>query len=156
MDYLNKAKTVASGLLQNKKFLFILVAVLVFIGLAYYVYVYHISPKLNPAYVPNNEFVQEDGASETAELYLFYTEWCPHCKKAKPIWQKLKEEYDQKQVNGITVYFREVDCDKDEETAEKFGIEGYPTIKLIKGNQIIEYDAKPDYETLVEFLNTSL
>jgi thioredoxin-like negative regulator of GroEL len=54
------------------------------------------------------------------------------------------------------VNFLEVDCDKDTTLAEKFKIKGYPTIKLVNGNQIIEYDAKPDKDTLIQFLTTSL
>jgi len=36
----------------------------------------------------------------------------------------------------------------------KYNVEGYPTIKLIKDGQVIEYDAKPDKPTLVQFFNT--
>jgi thiol-disulfide isomerase/thioredoxin len=152
----NNIQELFSGLLKDKKkLIIILVVIAIFIGLAYYVYTKHVSPKLNPDFVPNNELVQE-GDSNEAELYLFYTEWCPHCKKAKPIWEKLKSEYEGKTINGVIVHFKEVDCDKDEKTADQFNVEGYPTIKLVKDSQVIEYDAKPDYETLVEFLNTSL
>ena len=35
-----------------------------------------------------------------------------------------------------------------------YKIEGYPTIKLVKDNQIIDYDAKPTKATLTQFLNT--
>jgi hypothetical protein len=38
----------------------------------------------------------------------------------------------------------------------QYNIEGFPTIKLLKDGQIIEYDAKPTKETLVQFLNTVL
>lgn len=153
---LGNLQDIFSGLLKDKKKLIIILVVLViFIGLAYYVYNNHVAPKLNPDFVANKELVQEESGSD-AELYLFYTEWCPHCKKAKPIWQKLKSDYEGKTINGVNVYFKEVDCDKDEKTADDFNVEGYPTIKLVKDGQVIEYDAKPDYETLVEFLNTSL
>ena len=36
----------------------------------------------------------------------------------------------------------EIDADKNAEMADKYKVEGYPTIKLVYGNQIIEYDAK--------------
>ena len=38
----------------------------------------------------------------------------------------------------------------------QYNIEGYPTIKLLKDGQIIEYDAKPSKDTLNQFLNTVL
>ena len=73
-----------------------------------------------------------------------------------PVWQNLKSELDGKQMKGVTLSFIEVDCDKESGLAEKYNVQGYPTIKLVKGNQVIEYDAKPAKDTLMEFLNTSL
>ena len=40
--------------------------------------------------------------------------------------------------------------------AIKYNVEGFPTIKLLKDGQVIEYDAKPTKETLTQFLNTVL
>ena len=114
---------------------------------------------LNPKYKPNNEqiFIEND-KNKFVELLFFFTNWCPHCKTAKPVWEELKKEYENKTVNGYKVIFTEIDCT--EETAEvdsmmnKYNVEGYPTIKLLKDGQVIEYDAKPSKDTLVQFLNT--
>jgi hypothetical protein len=59
-------------------------------------------------------------------------------------------------VNGASLHFIEVDCDKDVATSDKFNVKGFPTIKLMKGNQIIEYDAKPSVVNLIEFVNTAM
>ena len=59
-------------------------------------------------------------------------------------------------LNGKTLNFKEVDCEKNESKADQFNIEGYPTIKLVKGNQVIDYDAKPEMKSLTEFLKTSV
>ena len=104
----------------------------------------------------------QDGskANKTAEIMLFSVDWCPHCKTAKPVWDELKTEYQNKTINGYSILFTEINCTT--ETAEiekliaKYKIEGYPTIKLLKDGQIIEYDAKPTKDTLVQFLNTAL
>ena len=72
----------------------------------------------------------------------------------------LKSDYEGKNINGYHIKFTEIDCSS--ETAEvdqmmnKYNVEGYPTIKLLKDGQIIEYDAKPSKDTLVQFLNTVL
>ena len=151
-------KSTTSSLFQNKKVIIIIALCFLLIIIAIYYYYKKIAPSMNPSFVPNKEFVQKgDGTGgNEAEIILFYTEWCPHCKKAKPIWAKLKDKYDGKAINNTIIHFREVDCDKDEATATKYNIEGYPTIKLVKGSQIIEYDAKPEENTLEEFLNTTL
>jgi len=91
-----------------------------------------------------------------ADLYFFYTSWCPHCKTAFPIWNELKQEIGDSGVNGTKIKFIEIDCDKETAVAEKFKVEGYPTIKLVNKKQIIEYDAKPDLDTLKIFLEKSL
>ena len=38
----------------------------------------------------------------------------------------------------------------------EYEVKGFPTIKLVKGKQIIEYDARPNKATLIEFVNSSL
>ena len=142
--------------LSNKRFLVIILLSVLFIGLAVYTYKTYINPK--NGYVANKEFKKEGNANanDNADLYFFYTEWCPHCKKAKPQWKQLKEDVGTNKINGKRVNFIEVDCDKDPATAEKYKVEGYPTIKLLIGNEVIEYDAKPEFSTLKQFLNVSL
>jgi thiol-disulfide isomerase/thioredoxin len=139
----------------NTQFLVILFVVVLFLIAALFVYRRYISSGLKKNFVTNNEFTNE-GAIETADIYFFYTTWCPHCKTAKPIWEDLKSEFAEKKVNGIKINFFEVDCDKDPATTDKFKVKGFPTIKLVKGKQIIEYDAKPSKVNLIEFVNTSL
>ena len=154
---LSDARNRLSKVLSNKKFIVILVVTFIFIVAAVYTYRRYVVPRLKPAYVPNKEFTTGTGeGSGTADLYFFYTEWCPHSKSAMPIWAKLKEEVGDGEVKGVKINFMEVDADKNAEIADKFKVEGYPTIKLVYGNQIIEYDAKPDKDTLMQFLNTSL
>jgi thiol-disulfide isomerase/thioredoxin len=98
--------------------------------------------------------------NKTATLMLFYVDWCPYCKTAKPEWEALKEEYEGKNVNGYIIHFAEYNCTN--ETAEinqlmdKYSIEGYPTVKLLKDNKIIEYDAKVTKSTMEQFLQTVL
>jgi thiol-disulfide isomerase/thioredoxin len=143
----------------NTQFVLTLLIVIVFIFTSVFVYRRYVAGGIGKNYVPNNEFSKNgDGANgiSSADIYFFYTEWCPHCKTAKPIWADFKNQMSGKKINGITLNFFEVDCDKDTATSDKFNVKGFPTIKLMKGNQIIEYDAKPSTANLIEFVNTSL
>jgi thiol-disulfide isomerase/thioredoxin len=111
---------------------------------------------------PNMEFVDssEGMTGKEAEIMLFYVDWCPHCKTAKPEWEQVKAEYDGKNVNGYIITFTEINCTNETAEVEKmvnsYKIDGYPTIKLLKDGTVIEYDAKPTKETLTQFLNTVL
>ena len=157
---LNSIKESMTGFFANKNSVLIIVAVVLFLLIAIYIYVNYVSPALSLSYVANKEYAStsttDNSAPDVADLYFFYTDWCPHCKKAKPIWNELKQQINGKLINNVNVNLIEVDCDKDEQIASKFKITGYPTIKLVYKDQIIEYDAKPDLNTLHQFLSTSL
>ncbi len=133
--------------------------VVLFIAVAIYYYT-SISGK---SFSANNEQALEgtnQTASKEAELMLFFVDWCPHCKTAKPAWNDVKSEYENKTINGYKVIFTEINCTQEtaevEQAMNKYNIEGFPTIKLLKDGQVIEYDAKPTKDTLTQFLNTVL
>lgn len=126
---------------------------------SYFVWKNYLSSKIN--HNSNREHnEEEDTPNKVANLMLFYVDWCPHCKTAKPEWDTLKEEYDGKNINGYIVVFEEYNCTNEsseiEDLVNKYKIDGYPTIKLIKDNQVIEYDAKPTKNTMEQFLTTVL
>jgi thioredoxin domain-containing protein 10 len=152
---LNEIKDKMLNAAGNKQFLIILFVTALFLIAALYTYKRYVSQGMSKNYVTNNEF-NSSNAIESADIYFFHTMWCPHCKTAMPIWNSFKADMEGKKVNGITLNFFEVDCEKDPATAEKFNVKGYPTIKLMKGSQIIEYDAKPSKDTLTEFVNSAL
>lgn len=137
-----------------------IVIALILIMLGIYFYYQYTSNKSN-AYSANRENMPlTTGKNSHVELIFFTVDWCPHCKTAKPEWDSLKTEYENKTINGYNIIFTEHNCTAEsaevEELMNKYKIEGYPTIKLLKDNQIIEYDAKPTKATLEQFLNTVL
>lgn len=155
------SRVMSAGGALNTSTMFIIGVILIFACLAIFYYFYYIAPANASNYRPNSEKVPAGSYSNnTAELMFFYADWCPHCKAAKPIWNDLKAEYENKTINGYKVIFTDVDCSEETSEVEKlmnqYNVEGYPTIKLIKDGQIIEYDAKPSKETLTKFLNTVL
>lgn len=160
-----------------------LLIIALFLFTAHQTYYKYILPRLNPNFVPNREFIKKNSDMELpfpfpgpsgpdkpsdnpddpnfdpgqlAELMFFCVKWCPHCKKAEPEWNKLVKKFDGKKINKSTVFFKKIDCEDSEALADQYKIQGYPTIKLEKGDQIIEYNAKPNAETLEEFLRSQL
>ena len=162
MPKLSNATESIRNVIFNKKFIILLILIALFIGIAFYVYNTYIAPKINPDFVPNREFTDED--SGIAEMYLFSVDWCPYSKKTKPIWSKLRNELNDKQINKYTLRFKEIDGDKNSKELEEFEnkylngkkIDGYPSIYMVKGSDVIEYEAKPDKNTLTEFINSVL
>jgi len=158
-NYMHKVKNYFSNI--STKTIVIILSCILFIGLGIYLFNTIYKSKLNTSYSANNEHtLGGDGKSAQAELLFFYVDWCPHCKTAKPVWEELKSEYDNKTINGYSVVFSEINCTNESPEIEKminsYKIEGYPTIKLLKDGQVIEFDAKPSKETLDQFLHTAL
>tara|TARA_B100000795_G_scaffold49667_1_gene32633 strand:+ start:1559 stop:2026 length:468 start_codon:yes stop_codon:yes gene_type:complete len=146
---------------SSKKFMMIIILIAIFLGAAFYVYNKYIAPRLDPTFVSNREFTSQE-AAHNAELYFMFAEWCPYSKKVLPIWHKLKEKYNRKVVNKFKVEFKEFDGDKNEKEIDDFSkrfkkkIDGYPTIILIKQNEVIEFDAEPTEENLLAFIKKTL
>lgn len=155
---LEPLQTGAYNLLTDSRVWMILLVIIFFLFVASYVYNKYVTPIVDKTYIPNNEFPMKDKADNVDEvdIYLFTVNWCPHSKKALPVWEELKAEYNQQIFNGYKLNFIQVDGEENQELADKYKVEGFPTIKLVKGTQIIEYDAKPTTEHLKEFLNSIL
>ena len=144
--------------LETKHIVMIGLAILFVAGL---IYLFMNRGKSLEAFHANRENVpQSEAANKSSTIMLFYADWCPHCVKAKPEWDKVKAKYDGKTINGYIVHFTEYNCTKESAETDvmldKYKVEGYPTIKLVKDNQVIDYDAKPTEDTLTQFLNTVL
>lgn len=143
--------------LSWSKLIYLVIGIVILI-VTYYLYKRWTTSEV--AYNANRESGTVTNESKQAEIMLFYVDWCPHCKTAKPEWDSLKSSYENKTINGYTIIFTEYNCTNEstevEELMNKYKIEGYPTIKLLKDGQIIEYDAKPTKSTMEQFLNTVL
>ena len=156
MDVISKMSRLAS----NKYFYFVIIIAAIFIALAFYVYRTNISPKINPEYVANKEFLDKDSEpTGTAEFMLFHANWCPLSKKAMPVWKEFRDTYDEKIVNNHRLIFKEIDCSNSEDSAmqaklDSYKVDGFPTIKMLKGNEVIDFDANPTMESLEKFVSS--
>jgi len=87
---------------------------------------------------------------DKANLYFFHTDWCGHCQKAMPEWEKL--ESGPKQFGNTEVSFIRVNAEKDRETSDLYEVVAYPTIKLETSTGLYTYDRRPTTEALTQYL----
>ena len=158
---------------MTSKNLVIAAIVILFIAAAYYGYNKFAVPLINRQKTANMEH-NNRGASNIADreatVLFFYADWCPHCKKVKEpsgssIWDKIQTNEkvgNNMIVNGYVIKYKGVNCtdNKNPETQkalDKYKVEGFPTFKIAKGtSEIIEFDAKPEVESLERFILTTL
>ena len=87
---------------------------------------------------------------DKANLYFFHTDWCGHCQKAMPEWEKL--EAGPRQFGTTEVSFIRVNAEKDRPTADLYEISAYPTIKLETSTGLHTYDRRPTADALSHYL----
>ena len=156
--------SISASLSTNYKYIAIAIVVLAAIStIIYYVVSSNMLPGVNKFFQQaQGKSVTADGqdtggpGDRSAQLYLFKVDWCPHCKTAKPVFDEVEKELNGRPINGYVVTFKTVDCEAEPDMADKFKVEGYPTIKLVKNGEVIEYDAKPEKDKILEFLMTVL
>lgn len=60
-------------------------------------------------------------------LVKFYAPWCGHCQSSAPAFSKAA-----KKLRGVA-RLGAVNCDDHQDIAHRFGVQGFPTIKVFKG-----------------------
>ena len=89
------------------------------------------------------------GSSDTFTMY--YVEWCPHCKTAKPIFKDFMGN-GSVQANGKTVKCVMVDAEKEPDAVKGLNVKGYPSFILNKGGNNIEFNGPRTAEGFTAFL----
>lgn len=139
---------------NKKNITYIVILTIIFLFTSFYTYKKFAYPKIFKKYVANKEFSYGDSDNKILIMW-FYTDWCPYCTQTVNEWNAFKDKITETDYD-IDINFQEIDCDKNPEIADKYNIEEYPTIKLLYKNDIYLYDAKPDVNNLIKFLNGSL
>jgi thiol-disulfide isomerase/thioredoxin len=90
--------------------------------------------------------IQSGGANDKKDVILFKAEWCGHCVGFKTHWNKLKKDH-KKEYNFITY-----DVDENKKEMESWGIQGFPTIIVKKGDDAMEYVGPNEYNSVLDFI----
>ncbi|XP_033830837.2 protein disulfide isomerase family A, member 8 [Periophthalmus magnuspinnatus] len=80
-------------------------------------------------------------------LVKFYAPWCGHCKKLAPDFEKAATK-----LKG-TVQLAKVDCTANSELCARFGVTGYPSLKIFRsGRDAGPYDGPRSAEGIVQVM----
>ena len=135
------------------------VAIVVFSVVAYYAYARY--SKNFQVKRPADDIANANQRDDTAEVLFFYADWCPHCTAAKPEWEAFKAGVDGSTVDGYVVKCVDVNCtDSDnadtKASMQKYDVQHFPTVKLMKNQDVIDFDSKISEASLTTFINTIL
>ena len=101
----------------------------------------------------------EDKVASKKSMVLFHADWCGHCKKFLPEWDKLSNKWNDSQDK---VQFIKVECGNPQKNPEhekimkKYNIQGYPTIHVFENGQGTEYTKGRDASSIETFLGLKL
>lgn len=84
-----------------------------------------------PVHVVDAAFEQTVMKSELPTIVDFWAPWCNPCKMVAPTLDKLAKEYAGK------LQVAKVNTDENSEWANKFGVQGIPTMLFVAGGKVI-------------------
>lgn len=143
---------------KNKKKVIVLCLFILFIIAGAYAYKWYAVPVIEKK--PYDDIANANRRDIPVDILFFSAEWCPYCIKAKPLWNTFSDKYNGKNINEYVINCINIDCTNTESDVsvqahiQKYNIEHYPTVKMILGDKIIDFDASITSENLSKFAET--
>ena len=91
--------------------------------------------------------------SKDKMFVMYYAEWCGHCKRAKPEFEQLIQNYKGK----VKIIAINAEADEYKDLVAKQNIKGFPTIRYYKSglnSKYEEYSGNRTYSDFVQYLGT--
>ena len=92
-------------------------------------------PSVDGVAVLTNETFEAFAQKHPTFFVKFYAPWCGHCKKMAPDYSKLALLMAKE--GGIPI--AKVDATVEKELGQKYGVKGYPSLKLFKHGKPLDY-----------------
>ena len=85
-------------------------------------------------------------------LVEFYAPWCGHCKRLAPEYEIAATALKN---NDPPVALVKVDCTVETKVCGKYGVSGYPTLKIFKGGEMAsDYNGPREADGIVKYMRT--
>jgi len=103
--------------------------------------VVHLDESTFETYIKENENV----------FVMFYAPWCGHCNNMKPAYVEVAKDVNiEQKANGKVAA---VDCTTNPSIAKKYGVKGYPTLKMFQhGKEFTAYKGPRTSEAILDFI----
>jgi thiol-disulfide isomerase/thioredoxin len=91
---------------------------------------------------------------QETKVVIAKADWCGHCRKAAPEFEKLRQASPIRLADGRQVEVEILDADQNKAEVSALGVKGFPSILVMKGgDNKMEYPGERTYDAVVEFLN---
>ncbi|KAI6241659.1 putative protein disulfide-isomerase A4 [Aphelenchoides fujianensis] len=114
---------------------------------------------------PNYKPPPEDAVTLTSEnldefigdkplmLIAFTAPWCGHCKRLAPEYEKAAKKLKVCALHVLhNIPLAKVDATVEKSAADKYGVSGYPTIKILRYGRRFDYNGPRDADGIVKFM----
>jgi thiol-disulfide isomerase/thioredoxin len=92
---------------------------------------------------------------KSRSVVICKAEWCGHCKKAAPEFNKLLSASPITLKDGSKATVKILDADKDKSEISQYKVKGYPTVLVVDGGQTTEYPGERTASGIIDFLNSN-
>lgn len=142
-----------------KRFILYVFLIAVFSVATYFAYKSIIQPRLSFYENFGADVANDNNRQDQATIMGFFADWCPHCTKAKPEWATFTAPMSKtpQPYGKYLLQATQVDCTNgNDPRIQQYGVDGYPTVLIIKDGKPVKYEGSVNTENLTKFVTATL